>query len=1486
MEKSQSESGKNLSPQRSLRWICLSSFLLMLFFSSERLLVNAQAPPVECRDRSVHETLERQTPATCGPPEVYVVHSTILDDYGIPFVPAPQIDITFTGGRITWWGEYAYGTTVKASYDHTPCYATQISMEFSQRMEWVKLIIGNGYSHSVGAPPIPITVTDNFGRSQTADMYGAANVRLEGGGITKVTISTNNHPFRVSDFSFLPECSLTDDENAGPTSCNANVGKPVNVTNGNMYLQQSDYVLPGAGEGIQILRSYNSSSQRIGLFGLGWSTRFDESIKTFGNNYLRWYAADGRATNFTRPSESEPFSPVEGGFQGQVTQNGDGTFNLSFQSGGFHLFSPAGKLLALVDRYNNQTWLAYDAWGNITSITDPFGRTLTATTDSSGRVLSISDALGSIATYSYGSSSELLSATYPDGSKYQFAYTSSPRLVLTSVTDALGNILEAHTYDSRGRALTSEEHGGVNRFTLTYISDTETNVTDALNQTTKYFFGKSKGRNVVTRVEGVCNCGSGSQSETWTYDDQSNLISTTNALGQPTTYTYDGSGKVLTVTDPKGTTEYTYNQFGQVLTATDVMGGITTNTYDTLGNLLSVKDALNNTTSFTYNTPGQLLTVTDARNNITTLTWDTSGRLTQVKANNFTTFGYDARARLTTSTNALNFVTTFAYDAAGRPNKITNPDNSFVTYVYDLAGRRTRVTDALNNSTNFAYDGAYRLITRTDATLKTTTYTYDLMSNLTGTTDPLSRTTNYEYDEFKRLTRTIYPPAVAGGTRLQESVEYDAAGNVTKRIDTAGRSTLFAYDDANRVVTVTDPAFQATQFEYNPRSNVTALVDALNQRYTFDYDALSRPTTTTRAGLTMSYAYDAVGNRISRTDYNNMTTAYTYDPLNRLTKITYPDASVANYGYSKLSQLTTATNINGTVSFVYDSRGRTTSTTDVWGQILNYTYDVNNRRTKLSFGATTNATYTYDAVNRLTKITDSGNSAVTHVYDAASRLTSRTLPNGIATTYTYDGLDRLTRLKDAKGNSGITDNQYSYSSANNITQNTDQSGTHAYGYDVINRLISATYPGTPNESYAYDGVGNRTTSHKSPAYGYQPFNRLVSTNNATYLYNNNGNMISKTDPAGTTLFTWDFENRLTQVVTPSSGSVIYKYDALGRRIQRGPSSGVSTNFIYDGQDVVKDINSDGTVIEYLNGPGIDNKIRQKGSSSTTTYYFSQDHLGSTIALTGTTGKLVERITYDGYGNSVGSTRTRYGYTGRERDGLSGLLYYRARFYDPLLGRFISEDPVGFNGGGMNVYAYVGGNPILYGDPSGLWAPDAHAAIIQQAFEKCLKPFQRQQLIDASGWVDRAAGQLEANAYQHGMRGGPNESYDQARRRAEGFISDHIQKAQAASPKGCATGYENIPWNALWEFGKALHTITDMTSPAHEGFQIWYGPPYPTGIGVVDAYKAAKYAGYVKWHHDQETLEKLGNDTTRLNQIKEKARGAFAKTFGDCGCCGD
>lgn len=194
------------------------------------------------------------------------------------------------------------------------------------------------------------------------------------------------------------------------------------------------------------------------------------------------------------------------------------------------------------------------------------------------------------------------------------------------------------------------------------------------------------------------------------------------------------------------------------------------------------------------------------------------------------------------------------------------------------------------------------------------------------------------------------------------------------------------------------------------------------------------------------------------------------------------------------------------------------------------------------------------------------------------------------------------------------------------------------------------------------------------------------------------------DGGGTTQYSWDYENRLKQVTLPNGDSVGHKYDALGRRIERTsvtyPSTASTSRFIYDGSNVIRDTDASGaTTSDYLNGPGLDNKIRQK--SNGTSLYFLTDQLGSTTALTDYHGDVVEQITYDSFANSSGSAFTRYTYTGREHDPLTNQLYYRARFYDPGLGRFTSEDPIGFLGRDVNLYSYVHNDPLRFVDPSGL-----------------------------------------------------------------------------------------------------------------------------------------------------------------------------------------
>lgn len=1126
------------------------------------------------------------------------------------------------------------------------------------------------------------------------------------------------------------------DENLGAMGCNARVGQPVNVTNGNMYVQQTDYRLPGVGPSIDITRTYNSLSQSAGLFGAKWSTLYDERITAYDNKLLRLELSDGRAVYFGRSGTSGPFNPLTPQFFGSITKNANGTYTFSTTDGQAHQFSSTGKLTSLADRNNNQTSLSYDGNGHLASITDTFGRTVTVATDSMGRITALSDGAGVIANYAYdGTDADVLalrSANFPDGSKYVFSHVIvGGNQYLTTITDARGKVVEHHDYDSTGRAYTSERQNGVDKYTLNFVGATETHVTDAEGHLTKYTFRQSNGRNLVTKVEGLCNCG-GSQIERWAYDERGNVVSATNALNQVTTYTYDASGNPLTTTDLNGNRAYTYNSFSQVLTATDPMAGVTTMTYDTHGNLLTIKDALNNTTTFTVNARGQVTSVKDARtdsNNTTTFDYQGGPNLMGKTdpLGHTTSFTYWPRGWLksvsdtvTQSGSPVTLTTQYEYDAVGRSKKMIYPDpaHSFVENTYDEAGRLTSVKDAGGKITNYAYDeieSAYRVKTITDPLGHTTTFGYTPMSRLAFRKDALNQQTDYEYDDFGRLKKVIYPPAVAAGPRLaEEFTEYDALGRIVKYHDTAGRLTSYTYDDVNRINTVVDPLSQTTKFQYNQRQQLIKVTDALLQEYQFTPDALGRVTSLTRGGQTMSYTYDPVGNRTQRIDYNGTTTNYGYDKLNRLHSVMYSGGMSATYDYDEISRLVSAANQNGTVSFVYDNRSRVVSTTDVLGKTIAYTYDANGNRTSMTLGSSVGITYDlYDDANRLRQMTDNASGVYTFNYDDANRPTSRTLPNGVATTASYDGISRLTQLKHSLGSGTINDFQYTYNSASAITQITEPARTRSFGYDGVDRLTAVTNSAGSNESYTYDSVGNRTSSHLSASYGLQPFNKIVSTATASYTYDGNGNMTSRWDAAGRWYFNWDAENRLVRVVKPgwrplSYRTITYAYDALGRRTERQSKTAGTENYTYDGQDVILDQNSSGAQTTYINGPGIDNKLKMVSGS--TASYFLQDHLGSTTALTNSSGAVVSSATYDGYGRQSGAIGTHYGYTGRELDPDTGLMFYRARWYDTQLGRFIGEDPIGFLGGDINVYSYVRNNPLQFNDPLGLCNPIVGALV--------------------------------------------------------------------------------------------------------------------------------------------------------------------------------
>ena len=387
--------------------------------------------------------------------------------------------------------------------------------------------------------------------------------------------------------------------------------------------------------------------------------------------------------------------------------------------------------------------------------------------------------------------------------------------------------------------------------------------------------------------------------------------------------------------------------------------------------------------------------------------------------------------------------------------------------------------------------------------------------------------------------------------------------------------------------------------------------------------------------------------------------------VNRLQTVNYADAQVG-YIYDNLNRPTQVTDSQGgTINWSYDAVGQVLSETTA-NSVVGYSYKDARQKTSLSVQGRPNVNYGYDTAGRLSSI-NQGTETFGYTYDTLSRMESMTRPNGVTTGYEYDTVNRLKRLKHFSGSQTIEDMQYGYNAEDEISS--------------ISSLNSATL---------LPSVKTATPANEA--------NRISQFGNTSYNFDEKGQTTTKTDTSGTAVYNWDARGRMTSANLPSGQTVSYSYDALGRRNSR-TANNQTTSFIYDGQDVVQDKSASNVQTDYINGSGIDNKLKVSNNSGS--LYYLKDHLGSTQGLTGVSGNVAEWQRYEAFGNSnLQSSATRYGYTGRERDEQTNLNYYRARWYDAQQGRFISQDPIGFKGG-INFYNYVRNKVMAYTDSLGL-----------------------------------------------------------------------------------------------------------------------------------------------------------------------------------------
>ena len=1137
-------------------------------------------------------------------------------------------------------------------------------------------------------------------------------------------------------------------------------GDPVNIANGNMIHPETDISIPSQGMPILLYRTYNSKLDYNGPFGYGWTHSYNVFLSEQPDESVIVMDGDGSLLIYTKNPDSTYTPPA--GTHATLSKLVD-KFVLRTKEGVEYEFDLVGRLQTITDLNNNQMTFAYDGDGNLITITDTVGRAITLAYNADNKIQTITDFTGRQWSYTYDANHNLTSVTNPAGYTTSYTYydgTFSPlnEHNIHTITDANGHTMTFVYYTNDKVFRYTNALGDARYFSYNPFWQ-ETRVVNEEGYVRVYVYDDVGNLIKLTEETGGVR--------TYTWDDDRNMTSHTDPFGNVTTYSYDDKGNVLQVTNALGYIKtYEYDPTFNKPTRIDDNGKVTLRVYDSHGNLVSETDAASNTTTTEYDSHGNPITITNALCGVTVNTYDANGNLTQTRdpLGYITTLEYDQLGQLIRTVDANGHPTRYDYDVIGRLITVTNALSGTTVYVYDAVGSKTSETNARGYTTTYVYDAAGRLIRATDALGGVTAYEYDGLGNLVKETDANGHSTLYEYDGLNKQVKVID----ALGNVAQ--AVYDANSNLIRHVDANGNVTINQYDALNRLITVTNPLSYTTVYQYDAWDNQTTVTDGNNNTTTYEYDeanrliretdalsnvtgygydALGNTTVITDANSgtihmtydlndqlisvadqlshTTQYGYDGVGNQTVITHANGYTVTLAYDALNRLIERAYPDGSKDTFTYDAVGNQLSAGNGVVTCTFQYDALNRLLQKTDSrFGKSVSYTYDgVGNRVTMTDPEGGVTA-YRYDDANRLVSITAPNGVTTFYTYDPVGNRLKKTLSNGIESVYTYDGADQFLTVVNRKANGEvISQYTYTYDGVGNRLTKTDLQGMHTYTYDDIYRLTRVDYPSGDFEVFTYDGVGNRLTktdSSGTTTYTHDAANRMLTAGSISYGYDANGNLTSKTDANGTTQYTFDYQNRLVEITYPivtGLPTTEITYDPYGNRTSKTDSTGQVQYFYDDGRDVIAEYDGNGTwLARYIHGPRVDELIA-RGTTAETLYYFA-DALGSVTGISDGGGNTLATYDYKAFGeidSQSGSADNSYGFTGRRLDPDSGLMYYRARYYEPDVGRFISTDPTGYQGG-VNLYTYANNNPVVFVDATGLnpeWSLDYNALDLAMSF---------------------------------------------------------------------------------------------------------------------------------------------------------------------------